>query len=338
MAWIESHEELRDHPKIKRLARRLQISVPEAIGNMHCLWWWAVNYAPDGDLSDYESWEIADAAMYSGDDPDAFRDALVAVGFVDAGEGGVVLHDWEDYGAKTVQRREASAKRQRRFKEKNAKTPAETADDGDGKDGNALVTQNKRVSNALVTRYPTVSNALVTPLQDRTGHDIYKYIETTPRECGDKLGDRARARNKREAPSPCRQDERVADAGGQTDAKTDGKTDGKKKDEPEKRNFREFVRLTDLEHAKLLDRFGIEATERMLDILDAYKGQSKKNQNKYDSDYRAILNWVATRYKEERAAAARGAPTKQPDYTDAKRYAGGGWDSAAATSKKEATT
>ena len=51
MAWIESHQELRHHYKTKRLARELKVTVAAAIGHLHCLWWWAIDFAPDGDLS-----------------------------------------------------------------------------------------------------------------------------------------------------------------------------------------------------------------------------------------------------------------------------------------------
>ena len=51
MAWIKSQQVLREHPKLKRLARRLEVSVPAALGHLHMLWWWALDYAQDGDLT-----------------------------------------------------------------------------------------------------------------------------------------------------------------------------------------------------------------------------------------------------------------------------------------------
>jgi hypothetical protein len=61
MAWLESHQDLRDHPKTARLRRRLGVSLPAAIGHLHLLWWWALTYADDGDLSGYDPDVIADA-------------------------------------------------------------------------------------------------------------------------------------------------------------------------------------------------------------------------------------------------------------------------------------
>ena len=59
----------------------------------------------------------------------------------------------------------------------------------------------------------------------------------------------------------------------------------------------EFVSMTNAEHDKLVSTYGAADTARMIEILDNYKGQNGK---KYKSDYRAILNWVVDRLKEEK--------------------------------------
>lgn len=64
----------------------------------------------------------------------------------------------------------------------------------------------------------------------------------------------------------------------------------------QKNNYAEFVTLTSDEYSKLVEEFGENATKRMIEILDNYKGASGK---KYNSDYRAILNWVVGKYNEE---------------------------------------
>ncbi len=66
---------------------------------------------------------------------------------------------------------------------------------------------------------------------------------------------------------------------------------------PEKIKFGEFVSLTQDEHNTLVERYGQGDTERMIDILDNYKGARGK---RYKSDYRAILSWVVARLEEER--------------------------------------
>ncbi len=104
MAWIESHQELRNHPKTKRLARKLDIQPAAAVGHLHFLWWWSADYAPDGDLTEFDDWEIADAAGYEGDNPAEFKDALIFAGFLDnTNQGTLLLHDWMDYTGKKLQ-------------------------------------------------------------------------------------------------------------------------------------------------------------------------------------------------------------------------------------------
>lgn len=69
-----------------------------------------------------------------------------------------------------------------------------------------------------------------------------------------------------------------------------------KAEKAKKYKYAEFVTLTRDEYASLCERFSEDATKRMIEILDNYKGSKGK---KYKSDYRAILNWVVDRYNEE---------------------------------------
>ena len=124
MAWIESHQELRNHPKVRRLARGLNVAVPAAIGHLHLLWWWAIDYAPDGCLAGYEDWEIAEAALWEGD-PAEFTAVLMRVGWVDQDD---TLHDWDDYAGKLIRSREQArvrmaAKRAATVPERSANVP-----------------------------------------------------------------------------------------------------------------------------------------------------------------------------------------------------------------------
>lgn len=111
MVWIESHQELARHPKTKRLARQLGCSVPAAIGHLHLLWWWATDYASDGDLSVFPPDELADALLWEGD-PAALIDGLQQARFLD----GLKIHDWEDYAGRLIDRRYANAERMRKVR------------------------------------------------------------------------------------------------------------------------------------------------------------------------------------------------------------------------------
>ena len=77
------------------------------------------------------------------------------------------------------------------------------------------------------------------------------------------------------------------------------------KNRVEKTRYAENVSMTDDEYQKLIDKYGESDTARLIEILDNYKGSSGKS---YKSDYRAILNWVVDRLKEERTQKQGKAP------------------------------
>lgn len=112
MAWIESHDDLAAHPKTRRAARALGVSIPTMVGHLHLLWHWCLKYADDGDLSGYDHADIADAMMWDGD-PDELVEALVncgpgdRFGFLEHADGAaLVVHDWLDYAGKLIEKRE----------------------------------------------------------------------------------------------------------------------------------------------------------------------------------------------------------------------------------------
>ena len=69
-----------------------------------------------------------------------------------------------------------------------------------------------------------------------------------------------------------------------------------KKPETPKVCYAEFVKMTEEEYKKLVDAYGEAKTERMIAVLDNYKGSKGKT---YKNDYRAILSWVAEKVNEE---------------------------------------
>src|SRR5690606_27825529 len=67
-----------------------------------------------------------------------------------------------------------------------------------------------------------------------------------------------------------------------------------------KKKYAEFVSLSESEYKKLVEEHGEEFTQRCIVTLDNYKGAKG---TKYKSDYRAILNWVVNRVKEDERKA-----------------------------------
>ena len=112
MAWIESHQELGHHPKTIRLAGLLKVRIPEAVGLLQFLWWWALDYAPNGLVAVADQPVVARACLWHGP-PARFWEALIEVGFVEPGERPETwkIHDWMDYAGRLVERRAANAER-----------------------------------------------------------------------------------------------------------------------------------------------------------------------------------------------------------------------------------
>lgn len=130
MAWIESHQSLGTHKKLLRLCKELNISDAEAVGHLQYLWWWSLDNAPGGDLSDIPNSVIAEVSRWTTAgkgrkrDPNIFISALITCQFIDkSGENNnkLLLHDWEDYAGKLQKRREIDRERHR----KSTGTPQE---------------------------------------------------------------------------------------------------------------------------------------------------------------------------------------------------------------------
>tara|TARA_B100000029_G_scaffold336243_1_gene328334 strand:+ start:2649 stop:3530 length:882 start_codon:yes stop_codon:yes gene_type:complete len=123
MAWIKSEQALASHPKVHLLAKDLGISVPQAVGHLHLLWWWALDYADDGDLTRYRDF-IPSASQWAGDE-ELFINSLIKHNWIDEVNGKLVIHDWLDYTGALIETREKDAERKRKYRQsKNAKTSA----------------------------------------------------------------------------------------------------------------------------------------------------------------------------------------------------------------------
>ena len=101
------------------------MSKQAAIGYLHLLWWWALDYAPQGQvIPPYDAEDVADAMEYAGD-PAEIVGALITSGFLDNQENSVVIHDWHDYAGKLLDKRESDRLRKEKAR-RRAKSQSET--------------------------------------------------------------------------------------------------------------------------------------------------------------------------------------------------------------------
>jgi len=165
MAWIESHQSLRNHPKTKRLCRLLGIDLAKAIGHLHLLWWWCLDYAQDGSLATYDAYIVADAAEWEGD-PDLFVTALLEAGFLERNGEELIIHDWWDYAGKLIHQRREHAERMRALRARISTPTDKDTPEGTcaSRDSHVTVTCMSRDS-VTVTNHnqPTVHNPPLIP-------------------------------------------------------------------------------------------------------------------------------------------------------------------------------
>ncbi len=64
----------------------------------------------------------------------------------------------------------------------------------------------------------------------------------------------------------------------------------------------EYVSMTNVEYEKLCNTYGKDFADQCIIVLDNYKGA---NGRKYKDDYRAILNWVVNRVREDRVKSQK---------------------------------
>jgi DnaD/phage-associated family protein len=119
MAWIEVHQSLPTHHKLKKLARALGLKkngIAEAVGHMCMLWLWSIDNAPDGQLSGIDAGDIAEAAGWGGD-ANKLVEAMTCAGFIVDG----AIHDWDDYIGRLNDRRADNARRNREARARKKK-------------------------------------------------------------------------------------------------------------------------------------------------------------------------------------------------------------------------
>lgn len=126
--WIQVYSNLLQHPKTGTLAVELDLKCSDveieavAVGILVSLWTWAVQNAPNGDLSNTNPRTIARAANWKRK-PETLIVALKTSGFLDED---MKLHDWEEYAELYINRVEYQREQAReRMRNMRARKKAE---------------------------------------------------------------------------------------------------------------------------------------------------------------------------------------------------------------------
>ena len=97
--WIESHQEILNHPKTIRLSHLMGWSINETIGVLHRFWWWCLSYAEDGNLSKFTEEDINVAVGLNSENKSKLVDSMINSGLLDKTPV-LRVHDWFDYAGR----------------------------------------------------------------------------------------------------------------------------------------------------------------------------------------------------------------------------------------------
>ena len=162
MAWIKSEQALASHPKVHLLAKELGVGVPQVIGHLHLLWWWALDYADDGNLTRYKDF-IPNASQWEGEET-IYIESLIKHGFIDVIDDKLIIHDWLDYTGALIETREKDAERKRQARARKSENSRNSAN----RESWETLDTNKPsdVSNGRPTDVPTPSDVEKTRLEE----------------------------------------------------------------------------------------------------------------------------------------------------------------------------
>ena len=114
MAWIEVHQELREHKKLYACAELLKISRTEMLGTIIALWLWALDNVPDGSLAGISNRTIARVCDWPERRADTLVNALISTGWLDKSDDAMSIHDWTEYVGKLMERRRKDRDRKKK--------------------------------------------------------------------------------------------------------------------------------------------------------------------------------------------------------------------------------
>ncbi len=158
MAWISVDQKLLGG-KLRDLHKEIGCSRNEAIGILIGLWLWGMDNAyADGLLRGCDKDDILEIlAIGANKDypPETILDALLTCGWLEKGEKGFYIHDWEEwryYYNKSIADKEKNKERQRRFRERHSSTPEEEDNSNSNVTDNETVTETKEPAIAPAKR------------------------------------------------------------------------------------------------------------------------------------------------------------------------------------------
>lgn len=159
MAWIQVHQQLKDHRKLLAAADELEVEPAHMLGLLISFWLWALDNTPSGSLEGISNRMIARAAQWDGN-PDELVEVLKNSGLLDEETAGKLeIHDWYEYTGKLIDQREAEKNRSRRRRAAAAAAPPSEAQTTAGQTEDAPQGGQKKTAGRVNQSRPDQSKA-----------------------------------------------------------------------------------------------------------------------------------------------------------------------------------
>lgn len=120
-AWIKIEDSTPDKPEVWKMAERLAIDADAVLGKLVRIWIWADQQTLDGNAASVTRALLDRCAGVTG-----FADAMIAVGWLQATEGGVRFLHFERHNGETAKKRALTRRRVERHRSCNADSVTET--------------------------------------------------------------------------------------------------------------------------------------------------------------------------------------------------------------------
>ena len=127
MAWLEVHQELREHRKLYACADDLGVEPVTMLGMLVSLWLWALDNVQDGNLAGISNRSVARAAKWPEKKADKLMAALISNGWIDQDGETLSIHDWAEYTGRLMDRRKSDAERKRKKREERKQKESGTS-------------------------------------------------------------------------------------------------------------------------------------------------------------------------------------------------------------------
>jgi DnaD/phage-associated family protein len=179
MAWIELHQAIWTHWKTYELAEMLGIDETYAAAHMIRLWTWALDNAPNGELTNRSFSIIAKGAGWKGN-AEEFVQSAIKAGWIDSDGDEIHLHDWYDYAGRLLEKREANKERARKSRERTRNVRATYAQHSHNEcatNANVAGLPNHTIPNHTEPNINLVGGVVDEPILDENFAKVYRTFE-----------------------------------------------------------------------------------------------------------------------------------------------------------------